>query len=107
MKFRLSLLATAVILLFAPFVRAENCNQTIIDKAGVVRNPAIIANAARPLINQGADVKVIIVDSIQRYGANLSDVETYFESTCPNFVTNGVRKANLYVIMVAPNDRQK
>ena len=52
MKFRMSLLAVVVaLILFAPLSRAETCN-TVIDKAGIVRNPAIITNAARTLVNQ-------------------------------------------------------
>src|SRR5271170_6976769 len=112
MKLRLALLAATLVLLFAPFTRAESCNTVIIDKAGVISNPSIIANAARPLINQGADVHVIIVDSISGYsvyGSGLAGVEAYFEQVCPTWIdsSTGQRKANLFVIMVAPNDRVK
>ena len=109
MKFRMSLLATAVLALFAPFAGAQSfCNSTIIDQAKVIKNPAVVASAARTLINQGADVHVVTVNSasFQKYG-QLAGVESYMEQTCPNWTLNGVRKANLFVVMVAPNDRAK
>src|SRR5271167_3677494 len=105
MKFRMSLLATAVLALFAPFAGAQSfCNSTIIDQAKVIKNPAVVASAARTLINQGADVHVVTVNSasFQKYG-QLAGVESYMEQTCPNWTLNGVRKANLFVVMVAPN----
>jgi uncharacterized membrane protein YgcG len=108
MKLRLSLLVAALTLLFVPLTQAQTqCNATIIDQAGVIHNPQVIGNAARTLINQGADVKVVIVDSIARYGSGLADVERQFEANCPSWTTNGQRKANLFVVMVAPNDRAK
>jgi hypothetical protein len=107
MRFRLPLLVAVATLLFASFAQAENCTSTIIDKAGVIQNPNVVLNAARPLINQGADVHVVTVGSVAQYGSSLLAVETYFETSCPNWTTNGTRKANLYVIMVAPNDRAK
>ena len=109
MKLRLSLLVTALVLLFAPLTQAQTqeCNSTIIDQGGFIHNPQIIGSAARTLINQGADVKVVIVGSISRYGSNLTDVERAFEANCSSWTTNGQRKANLFVVMVAPNDRAK
>ena len=108
MKFRMSLLATALLLVLAPLSRAQvNCNAQIIDQTGQIRNPQVITAASRTLINQGADVHVVIVDSIQRYGSSLADVERNFEQSCPSWMSNGVRKANLFVVMVAPNDRAK
>src|SRR5271168_5316795 len=109
MKLRLALLVATTILLFAPLSQAQsNCNAAIIDQTGTIHNPQIISSAARTLINQGADVHVVIVDSIQRYGSSLSDVERSFEQSCPNWVSStGQRKANLFVVMVAPNDRAR
>lgn len=108
MKLKLSLLAIVAMLLFVPLSRAENCNSTVIDKAGVVHSPAIIINAARTLINQGADVHVVFVDTVSKYGGNLAAVETYFEQSCPNWVnSSGQRKENLFVVMVAPTERAK
>src|SRR5271156_146843 len=110
MKLRLALLVAITILLFAPLSQAQsNCNAAIIDQTGTIHNPQIISSAARTLINQGADVHVVIVDSIQRYGSSLTDVERSFEQSCPNWVdsSTGRRKANLFVVMVAPNDRVK
>jgi hypothetical protein len=104
---KLSLVLTAVVLLFASFASAQNCNSLIVDKAGVITNPAMIQNAARNLINQGADVHVVTIPSVRQYGPNLEAVETFIESKCPSWTQNGVRKANLFVVMVAPNDRAK
>ena len=109
MKLKLSFIAATLLLLIAPFAQAQNfCNQTVIDQAHVIRNPQQVANAASTLINQGADVHVVTVNSasFQKYG-QLAGVESYLESQCRNWVTNGTRKANLFVIMVAPNDRAK
>ena len=109
MKSRLTMLASLLMLLVAPFASAQTfCNNTIIDQAKVIKNPAMVANAARTLINQGADVHVVTVNSasFQKYG-QLAGVESFLESQCPGWTTNGVRKANLYVVMVAPNDRAK
>src|SRR5271168_956576 len=110
MKFRMSLLATALLLVLAPLSRAQvNCNAQIIDQTGQIRNPQVITAASRTLINQGADVHVVIVDSIQRYGSGLADVERNFEQSCPSWLNSqtGQRKDNLFVVMVAPNDRAK
>lgn len=104
---KLSLILTAAVLLFASFASAQNCNSLIVDKAGVVRNPSMIQNAASPLISQGADVHVVTIASVAQYGTNLEAVERFIESKCPSWTTNGVRKANLFVVMVAPNDRAK
>jgi hypothetical protein len=110
MRFRLSLLAV-VVLMFATFSQAQNCTAGIVDKAGVIRNTATIAAAARPLVNQGVDVRVVTVDhnTFVQNGSSLAGVETYIESVCPNWVDSktGTRKANLFVVMVAPQDRQK
>jgi uncharacterized membrane protein YgcG len=104
---KLSLVLTAVVLLFASLASAQNCSQLIVDKAGVINNPGMIQNAARNLINQGADVHVVTIPRVAQYGPNLEAVETYIERACPSWTTNGVRKANLFVVMVAPNDRAK
>ena len=110
MKLRLSLLATALLFVtsFASAQTPSFCSQTVIDQAKVISNPQMVANAARTLINQGADVHVVTVNSasFQKYG-QLAGVESYLESQCPSWTTNGVRKANLFVVMVAPKDRAK
>src|SRR5271154_148027 len=109
MRFRLPLLVAVATLFFASFAQAENCTSAVLDKAGVIRGTALIAAEARPLINQGADVRIVTVDhgTFVTNGSSLSGVETYLETSCPNWTTNGVRKANLFVVMVAPQDRQK
>ena len=112
MRFRISLLVTAVVLMFATISPAQNnCTAGIVDKAGVIRNSAIIGSAARPLVNQGVDVRVVTVDhnTFVQNGSSLAGVETYIESVCPNWIDSktGIRKANLFVVMVAPQDRQK
>src|SRR5271170_7902102 len=109
MRFRLSLLVAVATLFFASFAQAENCTSAVLDKAGVIRGTALIAAEARPLINQGADVRIVTVDhsTFVNNGSSLTGVETYLETSCPNWTTNGVRKANLFVVMVAPQDRQK
>jgi len=109
MRFRLPLLVAVATLFFASFAQAENCTSAVLDKAGVIRGTALIAAEARPLINQGADVRIVTVDhsTFVNNGSSLTGVETYLETSCPNWTTNGVRKANLFVVMVAPQDRQK
>jgi len=109
MRFRLSLLVAVATLFFASFAQAENCTSAVLDKAGIISSTALIAAEARPLINQGADVRIVTVDhgTFAANGSSLTGVETYLETSCPNWTTNGVRKANLFVVMVAPQDRQK
>src|SRR5271166_3583814 len=111
MKFRISLLVTAVALMFATFAPAQNCTSGIVDKAGVIRNAFVIGAAAKPLVNQGVDVRVVTVDhnTFVQNGSSLAGVETMMEANCPNWVDSktGLRKANLFVVMVAPQDRQK
>jgi hypothetical protein len=110
MRFRISLLA-AVVLMFASFSQAENCTAGILDKAGVIRNTATIAAAARPLVSQGVDVRIVTVDhgTFVSNGSTLAGVETALEASCPNWIDarTGTRKANMFVVMVAPTDRQK
>ena len=51
---------------------------------------------------------MVIVDSISKYGSDLAAVEAYFERLCPNWVdASGQRLDNLFVVMVAPSDREK
>ena len=111
MKFRISLLVTAVALMFATFAPAQNCTSGIVDKANVLRNTFVIGAAAKPLVNQGVDVRVVTVDhnTFIQNGSSLAGVETMMEANCPNWVDSktGLRKANLFVVMVAPQDRQK
>jgi hypothetical protein len=109
MRLRLPLLVAVATLLLSTFSLASNCNQTVVDNAHVLLNPTIVANAAQPLINQGADVHVITVghDLFVKQGSTLAGVESYIESSCPSWTTNGTRKANLFVVLVAPTDRQK
>jgi hypothetical protein len=110
MKSRLLSLLAAV-LFVAPFAVAQTpqfCNTTVIDQAKVIKNPQAVAAAASTLINNGANVHVVTVNSASfaKYG-QLAGVESYLESQCPSWTTNGTRSANLYVIMVAPNERAK
>lgn len=110
MKFRLlTLLAT--VLFVAPFAGAQApsfCNTTVIDQAKVIRNPQAVVAAASALINNGANVHVVTVNSASfvKYG-RLDGVESYMEAQCPSWTTNGTRSANLFVIMVAPNNAAK
>src|SRR5271157_6070513 len=107
MKFRISLLVTAVVLMLASLSQAENCTAGILDKAGVIRNTALIASAARPLVNQGVDVRIVTVDhnTFVQNGSSLAGVETAIVASCLNWIgTNGQRKANLFVVMVTPQD---
>jgi hypothetical protein len=111
MRFRISLLLTAVVLMFASSSYAVNCTAGIVDKAGVIRNTAPIVAAARPLVAQGVDLRIVTVDhnTFVQNGSTLAGVETAFEAACPNLIDvhTGIRKANLFVVMVAPTDRQK
>lgn len=106
MKFKM-LLLSAVVLLCTALPQAQNCNSLIIDKAGIIQNAGMIAQAARTLINQGAAVHVVTVPSLAQYGT-LAGVESSFESQCPSWTNaTGKRKENLFLVMVAPNDRAK
>jgi uncharacterized membrane protein YgcG len=80
----------------------------IIDEASILHDNAAIQTAAATLVDEGADVKVVTVAQISRYGVNLLAVESSYEARCPSWLSPaGQRKANLLVFMVAPNDRKK
>jgi hypothetical protein len=109
MRLRASLFAAVAVMFLASFSHAQ-CNG-VTDKAGVIRNSRVIAAAALPLLNQGVDVHVVTVDhgTFVSNGSSLAGVETAMEANCPSWVDpkTGLRKANLFVVMVAPQDRQK
>lgn len=97
-----------VALLFTGIAYGQDCNALVNDEAGVIKEPARISIAAAGLINQGADVKIITVANLARYGNRLSDVEKFYERYCPEWQAgNGSRKANLFAVIVAPNQRKK
>src|SRR3569833_2696469 len=103
---RIAYLATAALgaaLCLTGTTQAQSCG-AVSDEAGIL-NGSIKANA---LIDQGADVHVVTVQSLSKYGVRLLDVEHAYERNCPNWRgPDGQRKANLIVVMVAPNDRMK
>jgi uncharacterized membrane protein YgcG len=89
-------------------VYGQNCNDVVLDQAKVIANPSVVTSAASALINIGADVHVVTVQNMGRYGSHLADVETFLEHKCSNWLASaGVRKANLFVLMVAPNEVKK
>lgn len=101
-------LALAALLLAAAFAHGQNCDSIINDEAGVLRDTDAITKGVHPLIDEGADVKIVTVPSIAKYGSNLQAVETAYESRCPSWkAPTGVRKANLFVLMLAPTERKK
>src|SRR5580698_6563589 len=98
-------LAVTLALLSVPWSWARNCNGIVSDEASIFHNTDDIANGAKVLIDQGADVKVVTVNRIATYGNNLLAVEKDYEAECPSWKSPaGARKANLFVLMVAPND---
>jgi hypothetical protein len=106
-SWRFSLLTFAFALLSLG-LWAQNCSSVVIDGAGIIQNPSSVEKAARPLIDQGADVHVVTLSNIRAFGSRLQDVEDAYERRCPNWTApNGIRKANLMVVMLAPHERLK
>lgn len=104
MRFKLFLL----FLLFCPWAFSQDCNKVVIDEAHIISNPSAVENMASTLTDQGAMVHVVTVQSVKTYGTRLADVEKSYEYKCPNWLSpNHQRAANLFVVMVAPNDRLK
>ena len=101
------LFLTTVVLALACYGRSQDCNGIINDEAGIIKDQAAVARAVQPLINEGADVKVLAIQSIAKYGSGLYDAEKYYESKCQSWKAGHARKANLFVIMVAPTDHKK
>jgi uncharacterized membrane protein YgcG len=85
-----------------------DCNEMISDEAHIISNPAAVQEGASVLVNQGADVHVITVANMAKYGPRLNDVEAAYERNCPSWLSPaGKRKANLFVLLVAPKERKK
>jgi uncharacterized membrane protein YgcG len=96
--------ASLVALLFlAASAAAQNCDSLINDEVGAIKNPAAVEKAAANLINQGATVHVIVAAR----GADLKAVETDYENHCPTWRSGSGRKAGLFTLLVAPNQRKK
>ena len=94
-------------LIFMSVVATAQCGP-IIDEASILHDNSAIQTAVAALVDEGADVKVVTVAQISRYGVNLHAVESSYEARCPSWLSPaGQRKANLLVFMVAPNDRKK
>ncbi len=98
----------AVIFLFASTATAQDeCDQLVIDEAGVFNNRAgEVEAAARELISSGADVRI---RTIQTYGGsgNLDRFESELEQQCPSWTdAEGNRKNNLVVLMIALEEQQ-
>src|SRR5882762_9639514 len=101
-----TLMLTVSIAMFSCLALGQNCESLVQDEAGIIRDSNAIS--ASVLVNEGADVKVVTVASIARYGSNLKAVENAYEARCPSWKSpTGGRKANLFVLMVAPRERQK
>jgi uncharacterized membrane protein YgcG len=97
------LLALAAFVLAAGFASAQNCDSIVNDEAGIIRDPTVITQGIAPLTTESADVRIVTVKSIAKYGPRLQSVEDFYESHCPSWKdANGHRKTNLFVMMVAP-----
>lgn len=98
----------AVLMIFLAIPAFSQTCGFVSDEAGVIKDQSVISKAASALIDQGADVHVVTVASVGRYGSRLMDVEKAYERQCSSWVgPNGQRKANLFVLMVAPKERLK
>jgi uncharacterized membrane protein YgcG len=91
--------------------QGQNCSPVISDEAGILNDAASaneIAKGIAPLIDEGADVKIVTVKPLWKYGSNLQAVEDAYEHACSGWTApNGKRKANLFVMVVAPAEHKK
>lgn len=103
---RILTLALLTGLLFVPsMTKAAVCNPIAADDGAGVMDTAQLSQvieAAGPLINQGADVRVRAVGPTD----NLDQTEIQYERNCPSWQgATGGRKNNLVVLMVSPKGR--
>jgi uncharacterized membrane protein YgcG len=102
-----TILSFVAALLFCGAMHGQACEGTILDGAGVIKDPSTITAAAQLLTDQGADVHVITVPDIHAYGNTLNDVQAAYERACPSWLNGGTRKSNLFVLYVAPTQGKK
>src|SRR6266403_1415778 len=89
------------ILLFAVPTRAQDCDNVVADYSGSLKSGDAqrIEEAARPLVNEGADLRVRILGTT----SNLDTDEKDIERSCLSWQSpNHGRKSTLVVLMVAP-----
>ena len=93
------LMATAVLPVFA-----QDCRSIVaLDQTGKI-NPAPITPAAAKLVDQGADVHVLV------FAGNpgpLGQAVGKVEASCDSWRESGFRKPNLFLVAVAPDARTK
>lgn len=93
-------------LLLSPLAMlAQSCDNTVSDDSNSLSPVQVqqVTDAAAPLINQGADVRVRTVGPTQ----NLDQVEAQYERSCSSWQgASGGRKNSLIVLMVSPTSRK-
>jgi len=101
LMFKKKKMPTLFMLLFSAAAMAQgNCDKVVADTADMLGGKiAQVEQAAGPLINQGADVHVVTVQSSK---GNLDFVENDIEKMCPSWRNpQGVRKNNLLALVVS------
>jgi uncharacterized membrane protein YgcG len=90
----------------APAAAAGTCDEVVVDGAGVFKDQlAQIQSRANTVANLGADVRIRTVASIGT-AATLDSYERGVERGCPSWqASDGGRKNNLIVLMVAIEQR--
>ena len=94
-------------LLLASVFTFGQCDSLVTDEAGIIHDQAAIARAAQPLIDQGADVKVVTIAHMSIYGSALRSAFIDYVGKCDSWRAGNGAKANLVVFMVAPTEHKK
>lgn len=97
-----------IFVLLSPFVYAAgSCDNPIVDQANIFGTGyQQVSKAVNDLIVLGADVRVMTVASRAPYDS-LEKYEKAKEAECGSWVgTDGLRKSNLIVLMVAVNEHE-
>jgi len=99
-------LLTSLFLCLPLFAQNPNCDSIVLDQTGALRGQtAQVEEAAKGLINEGADVRVRVESGL--IAGNLDNNEAAYERNCGSWKSpNGGRKSTLLVLMVAPSQHK-
>lgn len=105
----MKLLKVALSLMFftlPALAQNSQCDALVVDQTGALRGQtAQVEQAAKGLINEGADVRVRVVANL--VNGNLDFNEKQFEQQCPSWQSpSGAQKSTLVSLLVAPTQRK-
>lgn len=98
----LVILLSAIFLIAGSPVKAQNCDQILVDEAGVLKgDEAMVLASAQRLINAGAEVRVRVIKTIAP-SADINQYEADLEKSCSSWrALDGGTRNNLIVIILS------